>query len=195
MLLVAISGQVLHSRSDGPTTLQGATMTKTLISCATGLVLSLTICSCGGGGLGYGGAECLTDFDCDWNEMCFDDSCEGMFGLAYDVYIQGGSFETDADWDSMGGAPDAYVVVEVGSDSCRTSTQDDDFYPRWYETCTMVISEGDSLKISTYDEDVSSDDLMSWYEVAGDDLADLIKLGGATISNADASLIFEIEPD
>lgn len=173
---------------------KGDNMFATRVISTTALTLTLCICGCGGGGP-LGGPECFTDWGCDWNQLCMSESCEDLFGLSYDIHIQAAAFATDADWDTMGGAPDAYVVVEVGGDRCQTSTQDDDFYPRWYETCTMVIAEGDSLKISTYDEDASSDDLMGWYEVSGDDLTDLIKLGGTTISNADTSLEFEIEPN
>lgn len=154
----------------------------------------------GGSGDDGGGSddpECSSARDCDSLQFCYDDACEGVLGRKFEVVVVSATSATNADWDGGGGAPDPFVVIEADGDGgCATSTKDDDFEPRWNESCRVVLSEGGKLEISMYDEDVTSNDTMLTYKASGsDELVDLVVTGEVSLENDYASLELRFEPD
>ncbi|MED5372577.1 MAG: C2 domain-containing protein [Myxococcota bacterium] len=176
-----------------------------LISTATLFAFMSLACTgggAGGNGSGNGGSglgvapECTEHLDCEWNEICHADECEEIFGRSFGIVIESAETETDAGLDSLGGAPDLFVVVEANGDRCRTSVVDDDFFPEWDEVCDMVLSSGGDLIIELYDEDVSTDELVLVFEAQGnDEIAELVQTEYLVFSNSISTVNIQIRPD
>ncbi len=169
------------------------------------LSFCLLILGCGDGGMGSGGIgdgsseeddTCDSHSDCNSDLFCYDDACDEMFDRNFKITIVSGEASTTTDWDSFGGAPDPFVYFAIGNDDCVTSTEDDNFYPSWNESCTMVLASGSTFEVVMYDEDISEHDIMLTYNAAGnDDLADLVRYGTITLSNSNVELTIRFTPD
>jgi hypothetical protein len=128
------------------------------------LVLTTTTIACiipmGGDGIG----GCFEHFTCDSSDMCIDSDCESAYGREWVITIEGGSLpERNPDggsWDIAGGAPDAFVVIELDGETCITSTQDDTLFPTWNEECRFTIDSDSTWIISIVDEDFAEHDLI-----------------------------------
>lgn len=139
---------------------------------------------------------CDVSDDCDWDQLCDFGTCEDIFGRSFDVVIESASASTGVEWDAFGGAPDLFVVVYSAGDKCATSTKDDNFYPYWNESCSMIIEDGGTLEVEMWDEDTSSHDIVLTYEARGnDELAEVIRWGDNVLSNSQAELSLTFRPD
>ena len=167
------------------------------------VVFGLAACDLGGAGEGLddtGENEeeegCDSSFDCDDDLFCHRSECEEIFDRLWEVNIVSGTADTNRDWDVSGGAPDPYVIIRLGDDSCGTSTENDTFFPAWNERCEMVVPSGGTLEVEMYDDDVSNPDTMLTFSASGnDELADIVRREVLTLISDIASLEIRFQPD
>ncbi len=115
------------------------------------------------------GAECFNNEDCDSDEVCVGDDCENASGREYDLLLDEAEltkFGPDGDWDVGAGSPDAYAQVWVdGEMEMQTSTDDDTYFPSWYESTSFRIYSDTEIELFLYDDDVGDDDYICGWSI------------------------------
>jgi hypothetical protein len=109
---------------------------------------------------------CLCDdsdpYSCDGDTICLDGSCEPAWG-AYGIFVLDFTVATQNQegtaWDTMGGAPDPYVTVELGGELVMvTAEPQDTFDPVYSDSASINVSPGLAFEFHGWDGDVDSDD-------------------------------------
>ena len=160
------------------------------------VVFGIVACDLGGTGDNEEGESCDSSFDCDDDLFCHRSECEEIFDRQWEIIIVSGTAESDVDWDALGGAPDPFVLIEMGDDACITSTENDSFFPEWNESCAMVVPSGGTIEVGMYDDDVDISDPMVTFSASGnDELADLVRSEDVTLTSDLASLGIRFQPD
>jgi hypothetical protein len=127
---------------------------------------------------GSGGAPCKP---CSSVQICSSGACTLDPSSSWGVIIVSAEIDSSQSWDSMVYTePDPYVVVTVGSQSDKTTTQDDTYSPQWDEylfdaTASEILGSG--LGVEIYDDDwPTSDQLIGNCQIA---VPDSVLLAGA----------------
>ncbi len=133
---------------------------------------------------------------CKADAPCEKGECVSLWGQTYDVTVVKATLPSEPEgggtWDGFGGMPDPYVLVEVNDVAvCKTSTVQDTFTPSWNEQCSIKFAKGDTLTFHVMDEDLTSDDDVSWDYVT--DLVSAIKKGNSGAPSGGVGVVWEIE--
>jgi len=176
--------------------------TSTLLYCCLLGVGCITVET--GGGDNSGDDGCSSHDTCEWDEFCYESSCEQVLDRQYDISIYDAQVDEEkpdgSDWDSFGGAPDLFVVFYMeNGDSCTTDTKDDDFSPQWLEECDFVFDGSDTFWFELWDEDLSDDDwAYGWYSEGSDGMIALARGSGEKQTLSDSGrtleLTFRVDP-
>ena len=99
-------------------------------------------------------------------------------------------------WDTFGGAPDAFVSYKFDTVTGITSVDDDTLAPEWHESVDVQLSQNQTIVMTVYDEDTTSDDTVAKIELNQIPVS-AIKDGGLVYSTFNAYLlefVLSIEP-
>jgi Ca2+-dependent lipid-binding protein len=90
----------------------------------------------------------------------------------FKLYIKGGVIKSKkaggADWDALGGKPDAFVEASILGErqavvaTKNSSTKQNTLKPDWNES-VLEVNIGDEIRIRIYDEDLQVNDLIGEY--------------------------------
>lgn len=127
--------------------------------------------------------QCNKHTKCDFDEICYERTCEYALDRQYRVTIKSIQVSTEypyegGAWDGFGGAPDLYVVFGYADDACVTDTGNDSFQETYNDACDFILN-GEPFHFEVWDDDVNSDDrAISWTLEGTDDHVDLARLFG-----------------
>jgi putative transposase len=112
----------------------------------------------------------MTRIACSGSDICIVDACEPAFGRTYDVSVFNLTINTTnpkgTSWDSVGGAPDPYVVISINDgEVLYTSEVQDTFEPTFADSTTVVIPAGAKFRFDAWDSDVDPADWIIGCEI------------------------------
>jgi hypothetical protein len=107
---------------------------------------------------------------CSGSDICIVDACEPAFGRTYEVSVFNLTINTTnqkgTSWDSVGGAPDPYVVISINDgELLYTSEVQDTFEPTFADSTTVVIPAGAKFRFDAWDSDVDPADWIIGCEI------------------------------
>jgi len=107
---------------------------------------------------------------CSGTNICIVDACEPAFGRTYSVLVASLTIKTTnpegTSWDSVGGAPDPYVVISLNDvEILNTAEIQDTFDPIFNDQATVVIPAGAKFRFDAWDGDIDAPDWIIGCEI------------------------------